>query len=304
MDDQQIGRQILWLTACIMAGFGLVVLIGSVVGRKRGRSPRALLVKYLAWFLLIPPILLPLLYSRVLFQVVVLLLSLQCIREFAVVTGLWSDRRAVWLCCSATVGIYVPVFAGWYGGHQAGAALAVGLLLLLPIARGRYDHMLQKVSLSVLAVVYFGWFLSHLAYLRNLAHGIVCVFFLLVLVECNDAFGYLWGKWLGRHKLSPRISPNKTVEGAVCGAASVLLVAYLLGCLLPGVGGLRGVLAAMLISVLAICGDLVVSFIKRDVRVKDMGSAIPGHGGFLDRADSLILAAPAFFHVTRIFYEA
>jgi len=304
MDDARVGGHILWLTACIMAAFGLAVLVSSVAARMHGRSPRVMVTRYLMWFLLIPPILLPLVYSRPLFQAVVLLLSLQCIREFTRVTGLWSDRLVVRLCYLLTVALYVPIFAGWYGAHQAGPIWAVAVLLLLPIARRRYKHMLQKVSLSILAVLYFGWFLSHLAYLRNLEHGVACAFYLIVLVASCDGFGYLWGSWLGRHKLIPRISPNKTLEGAALGLGSVVVVGCLLGYLLPDFGRLPVALLATLVAVLAICGDLVVSFIKRDLHVKDMGRAIPQHGGVLDRCDSLILASPAFFHAVRYLANA
>ncbi len=304
MGTPRIGEQILYLTVCIMGGFGLTTVVACVVARVRGASARPLAVKYLVWFAMIPPILLPLVYSRMLFQAVVLLLSLQCVREFNRVTGLWQDRPVAWLCYGLVVGMYVPVFGGWYGLHQAGPMLAVGVLLLVPIARGRYRHMLQTVCLSILAVLYFGWFLSHLAYLRDLAHGVACAFYLLVLVACNDAFGYLWGTWLGRHKLIPRISPSKTIEGAVLASASVVLMGYLLGRALPGIDPVAAALLAVPVAVLGTCGDLVVSFIKRDVRVKDMGRAIPGHGGILDRCDSLILTAPAFFHVVRYFVKA
>lgn len=305
MNDPDAAKQVLWLTGWIMAAFGLIVLVGALAARSKGLSVRSMVTKYLAWFVLIPPLLLPLVYSRALFQVVVFLLSVQCIREFARATGLWRDRGVMWLCYVLTAAIYVPIFVGWYGGFQIGPLPAVGLLLLVPITRGRYEHMLQKVCLSVLAVLYFGWFLSHLAYLRNFEHGMAYSYFLVVLVVCNDALGYLWGKWLGRHKLIPRISPNKTVEGAVFSGASVLVIGCLLRpLLLPAVGVMSVVLLAMLISVLGVCGDLVVSFIKRDLSIKDMGSAIPGHGGFLDRCDSMILTAPVFFHTVRWFYGA
>jgi phosphatidate cytidylyltransferase len=299
MSDPQTGGRVLFLTACILGGFGLVVLAASLAARARGRSPRSLIVKYVSWFLVVPPLLLPLVYSRPLFQVVVLLLSLQCILEFARVTGLWADRTLVRLCCLLTALTYVPVFAGWFTVHQAMPAVLLAALVLVPVARGDYEHMLQKVSLSALAVLYFGWFLSHLAYMRNLEHGVAYVFCLLVLTECNDAFAYLWGKSLGRHKLTPRISPNKTVEGAVLAAASVVAVSCLLGFALPDLAVGRAVAVGLVAAVLGTCGDLVVSFIKRDLHVKDMGAAIPGHGGFLDRFDSLILAAPAYFHLVR-----
>jgi len=304
MNEPQVGRQVLLLTGGLLGGFGLVVLAASVAARMRHRSARPMVTKYLAWLIMLPPIVVPLVYSRTLFQVVVLGLSLQCIREFARATGLWRDRGVVWLCYLLTGGIYTALFAEWYGLHQAGPMIAVGLLLLVPIVRGRYEHMLQKICLSMLAVLYFGWFLSHLAYLRSIRRGMAYAFYLMALVECNDALGYLWGKWLGRHKLSPRISPNKTVEGAVFAAMSVVLLGWVLGraILAEPVG--RLVVLGALTAALGLCGDLVVSFIKRDLRLKDMGAAIPGHGGFLDRLDSLVLAAPVFFYWIRYFHEA
>ena len=304
MDDPQLSKRVILLTACIVAGFGLAVLAGAVAARLKGRSARPMATKYLAWFFIIPPILLPLAYSCTLFQVVVLLLSLQCIKEFARVTGLWADRGLTWLCYVLTVGVYASIFAGRYDLYQISPLLAVGALVLVPIVRRRYEHMLQKVCLSLLAVLYFGWFLSHLAYLRDTGRGLAYSFFLLILVECNDGFAYLWGKWIGRHRLIPRISPNKTVEGALGGTICVVGLGYLLGRFLPGIGMVPALLIAALVSVLAICGDLVVSFIKRDLGIKDMGGAIPGHGGVLDRCDSLILSAPAVFHMTRYLHGA
>jgi len=299
MTDHETTNRVLLLTAGAMVFFGAIVLAAGIVTWRRGRSPRSMVTKYVAWFLIIPPVVLPLVYSRLAFQVVVMLLSLQCLREFGRVTGLWVDRGVMRLCYLLTAGMYVPIFAGWYDLHQAGPLLALGVLMIVPILRGQYEQMLQKVSLSILGVLYFGWFLSHLAYMRNLAGGISAVFFLMILAVCNDAFGYLWGKWLGRHKLSPRISPNKTVEGAVFAAVSVVAAGYFLRWLLPEANRFEVLLLAAMVVVLGVLGDLVISFIKRDVGVKDMGGAIRGHGGVLDRCDSLILTAPAFFHVVR-----
>lgn len=304
MDDPQLSKRIILLTACILAAFGLAVLAGAVAAKLKGQSARPMATKYLAWFIIIPPILLPLVYSRTLFQVVVLLLSLQCIREFARATGLWADKSLTYLCYVLTCVVYACIFAGRYDLYQMSPLVAMGVLVLVPIFRRRCEHMLQKVCLSLLAVLYFGWFLSHLAYLRNTVYGLAYCFFLLILVECNDGFSYLCGKWLGRHRLIPRISPNKTVEGAVCGTICVVALGCVLGSLLPGIGAVAALPIAALVAVLGICGDLVVSFIKRDLGVKDMGSAIPGHGGVLDRCDSLILSAPAVFHITRYLHGA
>lgn len=283
-----------------MAAFGLVVLLMSIWARCRGGSARSTVTRYLAWLLILPPIILPLVCSRTLFQVVILLVSLQCVREFLRATGLCEDRSLAWLSYGLTATVYVPVLLGLEGLHQIAPLPAVGMLLLVPVVRGQYDRMLRKVCLAMLAVLYFGWFLSHLAALRSAERGAQLVFFLLVLTECNDALGYLWGGWLGQHRLSPRISPNKTVEGAVLAGLSVLVLASVLGPYLLRMRLAVVLTLAGLVIVLGVCGDLVLSFIKRDLRIKDMGAALPGHGGVLDRCDSLILVAPMFFHLARV----
>jgi phosphatidate cytidylyltransferase len=153
--------------------------------------------------------------------------------------------------------------------------------------------------------------LSHLAYLLALpphagAHGAVrgemLVFFLLVLTQINDVAQFLWGKLLGRHKVAPRVSPNKTVEGLLGGVATTTLLAWLLGPWFTPMSPLHSVLAGGLISLFGFTGDVVISAIKRDIGVKDSGNLLPGHGGILDRLDSLTYTAPLFFHYLYYFY--
>jgi phosphatidate cytidylyltransferase len=302
MSEAEAGRAVLLLTLAIVTGFGLLVSIWSIIARKRGESARPIWIKYLAWFVIIPPILIPLVYSRSVFQGIVLLLSLLCFREYTRVTGLWSDRRLVGVCYLAIVAIYYPVFTTWYGLYQAMPLYAIALVLALPVIRDTYEHMIQKVCLSVLGVIYFGWFFSHLAYLRNVEHGIAYIFLLLVLVESNDAFGYLWGTLLGRHKLAPRISPHKTIEGTFAAAASVMVLAWLLRYLVPSISTPHLLLLTFILAVFGTCGDLTISYIKRDLGIKDTGALIPGHGGLLDRFDSILFTAPLYFHFLRYFY--
>ena len=299
MFGQEDSQQVLWMTVCLMGAFGVVVLAAAGVRRLRGRSARSMLTKYAAWFIMLPPVVVPLVTSRVLFQLVVLGLSLQCVREFARATGLWADRGLMRLCYALTAAVYAPALLGWHELHQTAPVLVIGLLVLLPIVRGRYKHMLQEVCLAILGVLYFGWFLSHLAQLRNTTDGVARAFYLLVLVVCNDACGYLAGSLLGRHKLSPRLSPNKTVEGAIGGVIGSVGIALVLTRFVDGLQQTWVLAAAALIAVLGVCGDLVISFIKRDLAIKDMGRSIPGHGGLLDRCDSLILTAPMFFYLGR-----
>ncbi len=118
--------------------------------------------------------------------------------------------------------------------------------------------------------------------------------FLVLCTEIGDVAQFLWGKALGRTAIAPVVSPNKTVAGVVGGAATAALLGLAVGPLLTPLPAIGAALVAVAIALLGLCGDLVVSAIKRDAGVKDTGTLLPGHGGVLDRIDSLILTAPAF----------
>jgi phosphatidate cytidylyltransferase len=125
--------------------------------------------------------------------------------------------------------------------------------------------------------------------------------FLVLVVELSDVLQYLWGRLLGRHRILPRVSPNKTWEGFVGGVLTTSLMSPALRSLTPfGVAETMGV--TLLVTVLGFFGGAVMSAMKRDYGVKDFGTLIPGHGGMLDRVDSLCWAAPVFFHYVRYFH--
>jgi phosphatidate cytidylyltransferase len=125
--------------------------------------------------------------------------------------------------------------------------------------------------------------------------------FLVFVVEMSDVLQYIWGKTLGRHKIIPAVSPNKTWEGFIGGIASAMLLSLAIRFLTP-FSIKETLLVSFLITVAGFCGGAVMSAVKRDFGVKDFGSMIPGHGGMLDRVDSLCYAAPIFFHYVRYFY--
>jgi phosphatidate cytidylyltransferase len=150
--------------------------------------------------------------------------------------------------------------------------------------------------------------LSHIGYLSKmapvggtLADGRSLVLFLVFVTEASDVFQYVWGKVIGRTKILPTISPNKTWEGLLGGIATAIALSLLVRFLTPF--SLRETLAAsLLITVAGFAGGAVMSAVKRDVGVKDFGSLIPGHGGMIDRVDSLCYAAPVFFHYVQYFH--
>ncbi len=294
----------LLVVSCIMGFFLILLGIISLFSLNNKKFLKALWMKYLAWFIIIPPILIPLIFSRILFLAVIYLLSIFCFREYARMTGLWSDRRFMFSAYAAISLIYFPVFLGKtaYGSFQAFPIYAIIAVLLVPVFYDEYSQMIQKASLGMLGVAYFGWFFSHLAFLRNCNNGIELITFLLLLTEMNDASAYLGGNLFGKHKLVPRLSPNKTVEGVFVSIAFTTGMAFLLHFLVPFISNLHILLTALLISVGGTTGDLVISFIKRDLGVKDTGRIIPMHGGLLDRFDSLVFTVPLYFHFINCFY--
>lgn len=153
------------------------------------------------------------------------------------------------------------------------------------------------VSHKVLGLAYLSLPLSFIAPLTGLEEGRWWLLFLLVVIWSNDTFAYFAGRKLGRHKLAPSISPKKTVEGAVAGVAggvaAGLVFVYLTG---MGSSPLYTVAVTVAVGLVGICGDLAESLLKRGAGVKDSGTLIPGHGGVLDRIDSLIFPLPLLYY--------
>ncbi|CUA01950.1 putative hydrolase [Escherichia coli] len=163
--------------------------------------------------------------------------------------------------------------------------------------------------LHTVSAIFCGWImtvftLSHAAWLLmlptiNIQGGALLVLFLLALTESNDIAQYLWGKSCGRRKVVPKVSPGKTLEGLMGGVITTMIASLIIGPLLTPLDTLQALLAGLLIGISGFCGDVVMSAIKRDIGVKDSGKLLPGHGGLLDRIDSLIFTAPVFFYFIR-----
>jgi phosphatidate cytidylyltransferase len=133
--------------------------------------------------------------------------------------------------------------------------------------------------------------------------GLLLIAFLVIVVQSGDVLQYIWGKLLGKTKIVPSLSPSKTWEGFLGGVGSATVLGALLWWMTP-FSFLQAGLMALIISLAGSFGALVISAIKRDRGVKDWGALIEGHGGLLDRLDSVIFAAPMFFHLTRFFWAS
>jgi phosphatidate cytidylyltransferase len=173
-------------------------------------------------------------------------------------------------------------------------------LFAVPVLRDAPAGVRERTAAAVVAVVYLGWLPAHLAHLTTLPGGVGLALFLVFLVALNDVAAFVCGRCLGRHRLRPALSPAKTWEGAAGGLAAVVAAAWLLRWLVPAFGPAQVLGAAVLIAVGGTVGDLALAAIKRDLRIKDWSTAIPGHGGVLDRTNSLLFAAPLFTHFARV----
>jgi phosphatidate cytidylyltransferase len=179
--------------------------------------------------------------------------------------------------------------------------LAAGVILAAPLGRPGPPAM-AAVANTLLVVIYVGWLLGYGIVLHHTSpRGDELVLFVVGVTWVGETAAYLVGSTLGRHPLAPLISPRKTVEGAAAQMVASLATGAALGAwLLPSCGGAGAILAGGALGLVGQVGDLVESMIKRSVGTKDTGGLIPGHGGVLDRIDSLLFNLPAFYYVSAL----
>lgn len=274
-------------------------------GRINDATYRELLDRTRSWYGLSIAMVLPILLGAAWVCGFFLLLSLFCFREYARATGLNASRTAMVSVFVAILLTYFAVVDHWMGLFTTSWALGVGLIAVVGLLPDHPQGYLHRIALAVLGFALFGVSLGHLAYISNDDIFRPILLWLLLCTELNDVFAYLTGKTFGRRKLLPHTSPNKTIAGAV---GAVVLTTLLSTCISYYVFRSTTlaqphhlIVLGLLISILGQCGDLVVSSIKRDLGLKDMSAVIPGHGGFLDRFDSLLFVAPCVFHYINYF---
>ncbi len=295
---------VLVAVAVVLVAFpvGLAVAGGRVDAKLR----RELWDRYRSWLVFIPLMFGPVLLGAAATIAAVGALSILCYREFARATGLFR-----YTATSATVvaGIAAVTFAvadHWYEMFVSLPPIFIALIAATALLVDRPADYLQRVSLGVVAFLLFGICLGHLGYLANDGRYRSILVWLVVCVECNDIFAFCCGKLIGGPKLAPLTSPNKTVGGAlgamVCTTGLVTLLGHV-GLAGTGVDTLgKLVPLGVLISAAAQLGDLTLSSVKRNLEIKDWATTFPGHGGLLDRFNSLLFAAPAALHFIGYFH--
>jgi phosphatidate cytidylyltransferase len=309
--QNEVFRTYVFIVAAVLAVAGAVLCFLTFVLRKDVRSIWA---TYLGWLIMAPVLAIAILLGRAPVIILFTLLALVGMKEFARATGLYRDW---WMTSAAYVGIIaVCVTAliknpntgqpGWYGLFMALPVYAITLLVLVPVVRNRVQGQLQLMALAIVGFMYLGWMFLHVAFLANGPRALGQGLYLVFAVEVNDVAAFTFGRTLGKsrkHPLRSVISPNKTWEGALGALAVSMVLPWVMRFSFPEFGPLQLVLTGLIVGVGGQLGDLSISVIKRDIGIKDMGAAIPGHGGVLDRIDSLIYTAPLFLHMTDYFYK-
>ena len=244
----------------------------------------------------------------------ILLLALMsgvALKEYlAMVSTRHADCRGLWFVYLAIPLQYGFAYRSSYVAFAAAIpAFGLATLPLVMVATRRAQDFIRVAATANLGLLLTVFSLSHIALLLQLPESanpvggaVGWVVFLLLITQLNDVAQYVFGKCFGRRAIAPRLSPKKTVEGFVGGMFTSAVTAAWIGPFLTPMDGTTGALVGAAMAGAGFGGDMAVSAIKRDVDVKDTGTLLPGHGGILDRIDSLISTAPLFFYFVYFVY--
>lgn len=263
-----------------------------------------------SWWVMVSIFTLAMLLSRKVSLFFFTFVSFLALKEYlSMIPTRRADRRVLlWAYLAIPVQYY---WAGieWYGMFII--FIPVYVFLFLPLCMviiGETKDFLRSAGTLHWGLMTMVFSISHVAYLLVLPQtgtrsgGAGLLLYLVFLTQSNDVSQFLWGKSLGKRKIVPSVSPNKTWEGFLGGVGTTTVLAVLLSRLLTPLSIPAGIAAGILISTTGFVGDVTISAVKRDIGVKDSGHLLPGHGGILDRIDSLTFTAPLFFHFIRYFY--
>lgn len=308
----------------IIALFGgviLVLLIGTAIGRVlAGRATsdaqketiRNLNDRIDAWWVMIAIFALGALLGRTATLVLFALSSFYTLREFLSLTPTrpTDNLPLIGVFYVLLPAQYILIWMDWYGMFSI--LVPVYGFLLVPILAalaGDVNDFLLRVARVQWALMLTVYSISHAPALTMLnipgfeGQGFLLLFFLITIVQFSDVAQYVFGKLFGKNRIAPTVSPSKTVEGLVGGGAAATLLGAALYWITPFNPWQAGAMALAIVA-MGFFGGLSLSAVKRSMAVKDWGYSVKGHGGVLDRLDSVCFSAPVFFHLTRYFFAA
>jgi phosphatidate cytidylyltransferase len=298
----------------IVAIYGVLILASVIARILRQTSPgpttAELSQRVVSWWWMITVFTIAIMTTRVVSTIFLAFVAFLALKEYL---SLVPTRR---VDRSTLLWAYLSIPVQFYFAHQGQFGLfmvfiPVWMFLFLP-ARitlgGHTEGFLRAVGLLSWGLMITVFSLSHTAMLLTFGvghgYGAGPLLFLVALTQFNDVAQFTFGKLFGKHKIIPKVSPKKTWEGFLGGLASTACLATLVGPYLTPMPAPWSAAAGVIIAVAGYLGDITISACKRDLGVKDSSNLIPGHGGILDRVDSLIYSAPVFFHFLNYFFGA
>ena len=291
----------------VLGALVVATVVGAVLARaKPAKDFTELNARIRSWWFMAGVFVLALLLSRAVSLVFLAFLSFLALKEYLSLIPTRRADRGVLLWAYLAVPLqYLWVWIDWYGMFII--FIPVYKFILIPVRmvlHGQTEGFLRAAGTLHWGLMTTVFTLSHIAYLLQLpeaggAVGASLVLFLVLVTQFGDVAQYTWGKLFGRHKVMPTVSPNKTYEGLLGGIATSFVLVQLLAPHLTPLTRNESLVAGFFLPLAGFLGDVSVSAIKRDIGVKDAGSLIPGHGGVLDRVNSLTFTAPLFFHFLR-----
>jgi phosphatidate cytidylyltransferase len=308
-DNAEIARQLAWTLGWIVAGGALLIGVARVLSNRKVKEPpagefvdvplAAAVVKAPLWvrlgtlLVLAALLFVPAYFGTEWWAAVVVVLVAVGLGEFwAMLRGAGAPphRWTGWLA-----GVALPAAALYWGAAGLGPTLTAGLLAIAAVALFTPDESLLPARLggTTLGVLYVGLLGAHLV-LVGREGGFGALVFFLMVVQLADVGGLMGGVLMGRHKMAPTLSPNKTWEGTLTGFAAAVGAAWAFAFAMPGTPLPALALIAVALAAAGLVGDLLASGLKRAAGMKDFGNALPGHGGVLDRFDGYLYAAPVF----------
>jgi phosphatidate cytidylyltransferase len=295
--------------------FGVLIFSSLVLPLFRGKvsqsNYRELQARVKTWWTMVLIFSLAMIISPILSLVLFAFISFLAFKEYLTLIEIRRADRRVLLWAYLAIPIhYYWIYLQWYGMFII--FIPVYVFLFLPMRAfmlGENDGFLRSVSAihwglmtTVFSISHVTFFLALPAEVNPAGGGAGLILYLVALTQLNDVSQYIWGKSFGRKKIVPKVSPNKTWAGFLGGVATTTALGCAAGPFLtPLQTPLLALGAGLLIGVSGFVGDVTISALKRDLKVKDSGNLLPGHGGILDRIDSLTYTAPLFFHYVYYF---
>jgi phosphatidate cytidylyltransferase len=294
----------------VLGGIVALLIVASIVTTylRKVKGPGKfdeLVLRVKTWWILVgiftTAMMLPVNYAVGFFAFV----SFLALKEyFSMIPTRRADRRVIFWAYAGIILQYYWVATAWYGLFII--FIPVYMFLFIPmrvILIGETKGYLQAIGTIHWGLMTTVFCVSHLAYLLVLPQngnpnggGVGLVLCVTFLSQFNDVAQYFWGKLFGKHKVVPTVSPNKTYQGLIGGVSTTVVTAYFLGPYLTPLDNFYSAVAGLIIGLFGFIGDVTISALKRDVGLKDSGQLLPGHGGILDRIDSLYFTVPLFFH--------